>query len=124
MILGVGVDVTPISRMAAALSRNPERLAARLFTDQERAYCETRPLAAQHFAARFAAKEALLKALKAPPGLAWREIEVVRDADGAPSLKLNGEAAKAASAAGVVRLHLSLSHAGDTALAYVVAEGG
>jgi holo-[acyl-carrier protein] synthase len=123
MILGVGVDLAPIARMAAALARHPERLEARLFTDGERAYCRAHAHAAQHFAARFAAKEALLKALRVPPGLSWHELEVVCDAGGAPSLVLHGAAERAARAAGVTRLHLSLTHAGDSALAFVIAEG-
>ncbi len=122
MIIGVGVDLTPISRMAEAMARHPERLEARLFTDAERAYCRARAHAAQHFAARFAAKEATLKALGVPPGLSWHELEVVSDA-GAPRLVLRGEAARAQERAGVKRLHLSLSHAGDAAIAFVVAEG-
>jgi holo-[acyl-carrier protein] synthase len=123
MILGVGVDLTPVSRMAEAMERHPERLEARLFTDRERSYCRARANAAQHFAARFAAKEAVLKALRVPPGLSWHELEVVSDEKGAPRLELHGEAARAARASGVERLHLSITHADDQALAFVVAEG-
>jgi holo-[acyl-carrier protein] synthase len=123
MIVGIGVDLTPIGRMEQALARHPERLAARLFTARERAFCTARANAAQHFAARFAAKEAVLKALRVPPGLSWHELEVVSDEQGAPRLELSGQAARAAQAAGVRRLHLSLTHAGDQALAFVVAEG-
>ncbi len=122
MILGIGIDLTPVSRMAEAMARHPDRLEAKLFTDGERAYCRARADAAQHFAARFAAKEALLKALKVPPGLSWHELEVVCDEGGAPRLELHGEAARAASSAGVARLHLSITHAADQALAFVVAE--
>jgi holo-[acyl-carrier protein] synthase len=123
MIVGVGVDLTPISRMVDAMARHPERLEARLFTDAERAYCRARAHAAQHFAARFAAKEATLKALGVPAGLSWHEMEVVSHDDGAPRLALTGAAARACERAGVRRLHLSLSHAGDVAIAFVVAEG-
>jgi len=123
MILGVGVDLTPVERMAQAMARHPERLEARLFTARERAYCAARAHAAQHFAARFAAKEAVLKALRVPHGLSWHELEVVSDERGAPRLELTGEAARAMAAQGVRRLHLSLTHAGDQALAFVVAEG-
>jgi holo-[acyl-carrier protein] synthase len=122
MIVGVGVDLAPVSRMAQAMARYPDRLEARLFTDRERAFCRARANAAQHFAARFAAKEAVLKALKVPRGLTWHELEVVNDDNGAPRLELHGEAARAAQRAGVVRLHLSLTHAGDQAIAFVVAE--
>jgi holo-[acyl-carrier protein] synthase len=123
VILGIGVDLTPVSRMQRALDAHPERLEARLFTDGERAYCRARALAAQHFAARFAAKEALLKALKVPEGLRWHELEVVNDGDGAPRFRLTGNAAAAAAERGVRALHLSITHADDAAMAFVVAEG-
>ena len=122
MIVGVGVDLTPISRMQKAFDAHPERLEARLFTDAERAYCRARANSGQHFAARFAAKEALLKALGVPEGLRWHELEVVNDAGGAPSFRLTGNAAAAATRAGIRKLHLSLTHADDSAMAFVVAE--
>src|SRR5438105_6497991 len=112
MILGVGLDVTPIERMAATLARHGARIEERLFTEAERAYCTARGSPAQHFAARFAAKEAMLKALGAPPGLRWREMEVVAGANGAPTLRLHGAAARAAAARGVATVHVSLTHAG------------
>ena len=123
MILGIGVDLTPVSRMQRAFDAHPERLEARLFTDGERAYCRKKAHAAQHFAARFAAKEALLKALHVPEGLRWHELEVVNDGDGAPTFKLTGNAAAAATQLGVRKLHLSITHADDAAMAFVVAEG-
>jgi holo-[acyl-carrier protein] synthase len=123
MIVGVGVDLTPVSRIERAMAAHPERLEARLFTDGERAYCRARAHAGQHFAARFAAKEALLKALGVPEGLRWHELEVVANGDGAPAFRLSGNAAAAAARAGVRRLHLSLTHADDSAVAFVVAEG-
>ncbi len=121
MILGIGIDLCPISRMAQAISRHGGRFEARVFTAAERAYCNERGQPAQHFAARFAAKEALLKALLVPPGLSWHELEV-QSAGGAPRLVLSGEAARAAVRLGVDTLHLSLSHGGDMAAAVVVAE--
>jgi len=123
VIVGLGLDVIPISRIATMLERYGERLEARLFTDDERAYCRGRGVPAQHFAVRFAAKEALLKAMGAPPGLRWREIEVLSGPSGAPELRLTGAAAEAASARGAVRRHVSLTHAGDVAAAVVVLEG-
>jgi len=122
MIVGVGVDLTPVERMASAMARHPGRLEARLFTDDERAYCVARAEPAQHFAARFAAKEATLKALGVPEGLSWHEMEVRNDQGGAPRLVLTGEAERAATAKRISRLHLSLSHAGGQAIAMVVAE--
>ena len=122
MILGVGVDLTPVSRMEKAMAAHPERLEARLFTDGERAYCRAKASAAQHFAARFAAKEALLKALHVPEGLRWHELEVVNDGEGAPTFRLSGNAAAAAQKLGVNKVHLSITHADDSAMAFVVAE--
>jgi holo-[acyl-carrier protein] synthase len=122
VILGIGVDLTPVSRMQEAMARHPERLEKRLFTDGERAYCRARAQPMQHFAARFAAKEALLKALGVPDGLSWHELEVITDENGAPKWKLSGVAERAAAERHVARLHLSLSHAGDQAIAFVVAE--
>lgn len=122
MIVGLGLDVIPISRIAAMLARYGARLEQRLFTDDERAYCRGRGVPAQHFAVRFAAKEALLKAIGAPSGLRWREIEVLPGPGGAPELRLTGAAADAASARGAVHRHVSLTHAGDVAAAVVVLE--
>lgn len=122
MIVGVGIDLCQVSRMRSALSRHEGRFAARVFTEDERAYCEERADPAQHYAARFAAKEALLKALAVPPGLSWHEIEVQSQSGGAPRLLLRGEAARAAAGKSIARLHLSLTHSGDHAAAVVIAE--
>jgi holo-[acyl-carrier protein] synthase len=123
MIVGVGVDVAPIARMSGALLRHQGRLEAKLFTDGERAYCRGRAHPAQHYAVRFAAKEAAVKACASLRGQAWHAVEVVSSPGGAPQLVLHDEARAAALTSGVKRLHLSLSHAGDTAVAIVVAEG-
>jgi len=116
MILGIGVDVVDIARFGAALERTPA-LRERLFTESERG------LAVQSLAARFAAKEAVAKALGAPRWLSHLDAEVRRDANGRPSLTVTGEAAKVARELGVKRWHVSLSHAGGVAMAYVIAEG-
>ncbi len=123
MIRGIGVDLTPVARFQAVLARHPERLEARLFTERERAYCRRRAHAVEHLAARFAAKEAALKALGVPSGLSWHELEVVSLDGSAPRLELHGQASRAAALLGVVRVHLTLTHAGGQALAMVVAEG-
>jgi holo-[acyl-carrier protein] synthase len=122
MIRGVGVDLCPVSRVMRIMARHPGRFEERVFTRAERAYCESRGAPAQHFAARFAAKEAALKALGAPAGIGWHDLEVVAT-DGAPRLELHGPAAASAAGQGVRRAHLSLSHAGDAAIAFVVLEG-
>ncbi len=121
MIRGVGVDLCPVSRIARILERHPGRFEERVFTPAERSYCSSRGWPAQHFAARFAAKEAALKALGAPAGIGWHDLEVVSEG-GAPRLVLHGAAAAAAAGLGVRRAHLSLSHAGDAAIAFVVLE--
>ena len=115
MIIGVGIDVVGIDRFTTSLARTPS-LAARLFTERERA------LSAPSLAARFAAKEALAKALGAPRGLLWTDAEVVSGADGRPSLEVTGTVAAAARQAGVTHWHLSLSHDAGIATAIVVAE--
>jgi holo-[acyl-carrier protein] synthase len=115
LILGVGIDVVDLRRFEQSLSRTPGLL-DRLFTEAER------PLPPASLAARFAAKEALAKALGAPPGLAWHDAEVVTAADGRPSLVVSGTVAAAAERVGVTRWHLSLSHDGGTAVAMVIGE--
>ncbi len=121
MIIGIGVDVIEIHRIRAAVQnpRTGARFCARVFTDGERAYCARRHNAAESFAARFAAKEAVMKALGRACG--WREIEVVRTT-GPPVIRLHGRAAARAATLGVGRVWLSLSHAREVAIAYVVAE--
>jgi holo-[acyl-carrier protein] synthase len=116
MIIGVGVDVCDISRFAESLRRTPE-LGERLFTDAERGRTDA------SLAARFAAKEALAKALGGPAGLGWRDAEVVSAASGRPSLVLRGTVLAAATSLGVTSVHLSLSHDAGVATAFVVAEG-
>lgn len=122
MIVGVGVDVVRVQRFVQALERTP-MLAERLFTEDERLTAAGNPRSMDSMAARYAAKEAVAKALGAPPGLNWRDCEVVVDPDGRPWLTVTGTVAAAAVAAGVTRWHLSLSHDGGIASAMVVAEG-
>jgi len=116
VIVGVGIDVVEIARFERALSRT-EGLAGRLFTDGERT------LPPRSLAARFAAKEALAKALGAPRGLLWTDAEIVTHDGGRPSLQVYGTVAAAAGRLGVSRWHLSLSHDAGIASAVVVAEG-
>ena len=121
MIRGIGVDICPVSRMERILGRHGGRFEARVFTSGERSYCGARAVPSQHYAARFAAKEAALKALGAPPGIGWQDLEVVKEG-GAPRLCLHGRAQDTAAPMGIRRVHLSLSHAGDTAIAVVIVE--
>lgn len=115
MIVGVGVDVVEVRRFAVALERTPT-LAERLFTDAER----NRPV--ESLAARFAAKEAVAKVLGAPGGLSWHDAEIVTADNGRPSLRLTGAVADAGAAQGIRTWHVSLSHDGGIATAFVVAE--
>ena len=119
MIVGVGVDVMEIPRFAASLERRP-RLRERCFTEAERAYCDAKAFPPQHYAARFAAKEAVGKALGT--GMTrWRQCEVVRGR-GAPTISLTGIYAERAAALGIPRIHVSLTHGKDDAIAFAVAE--
>lgn len=122
MIVGVGLDLCLVSRMEKAITRSGGRFAARVFTSDERRYCESRAQPAQHFAARFAAKEAILKALGVPEGLSWHELEIAQRPSGGPQVVLHGVARQAALALGISVLHLSLTHQGDAACAVVIAE--
>ena len=116
MIVGVGIDVADIERFAASLERTPG-LRTRLFTPAERS------LPLHSLAARFAAKEALAKALGAPAGLDWQDAEVVNESSGRPRFGLRGTVAARANDLGVAAVHLSLSHDAGIASAVVVLEG-
>jgi holo-[acyl-carrier protein] synthase len=116
VIIGVGIDVVDVERFAASLARTP-RLVERLFTDAEQR------LPSASLAARFAAKEALAKALGAPVGLRWRDAEVNRGDDGRPHLTVTATVAARAGELGVRHMHLSLSHDAGIASAVVVVEG-
>lgn len=115
MIVGVGIDVVDVARFGDTLARTPG-LRVRLFTEAEREL----PLAS--LAARFAAKEALAKALGAPAGLHWTDAEVRTDAGGRPRLELGGTVAARATALGAKTFHVSLSHDAGIASAVVVVE--
>jgi holo-[acyl-carrier protein] synthase len=115
VIVGVGIDVCDVSRFADAVHRRPG-LVGRLFTPAE----AERPVASQ--AARFAAKEALAKALGAPAGLNWLDAEVLTDDRGRPSFRVTGTVAAQASALGVASIHVSLSHDAGIASAVVICE--
>ncbi|SCG34525.1 holo-ACP synthase [Micromonospora halophytica] len=121
MIVAVGIDVVLVDRFARAMVRTP-LLADRLFTEAERYTGSGNPRSTESMAARFAAKEAVAKALGAPGGLSWHDCEIVPDPDGRPWLTVSGTVADAATERGINRWHLSLSHDGGIASAMVVAE--
>ncbi len=121
MIIGTGVDIAEVKRIAAALKQ--PGFAVRIFTPAENAYCLARKKAPASFAARWAAKEAMAKALGTGIGrIGWREIEVVVDGNGKPGIILTGAAAGRAEELGVSRIHLSLSHSVEHAVAFVILE--
>ena len=122
MIVGIGIDVVSIPRFEALMQRQPAAL-ARLFNERETLLADGSPRPTSSLAARFAAKEAVAKALGAPAGLVWHDCEIVVDDAGRPSVQARGSVAAAAAAAGIERWHLSLTHDADVAIAQVVAEG-
>jgi holo-[acyl-carrier protein] synthase len=116
VIVGIGIDVVDVERFNRQLERTP-RLLERLFTEPEQA------LAPASLAARFAAKEAVAKALGAPVGLRWTDVTVHRADDGRPTLEITGTVQDRADRLGVTRMHVSLSHDAGIASAVVIAEG-
>lgn len=118
-IRGIGIDVVQITRMRDVIDRWDERFLRRVFTDGEIAYCRARRDPVPHFAARFAAKEAGLKALGTGlrMGIHWRELEVQRERGQAPTLVLRGRSYEIGVARGGGRMLLTLTHDGDYALA-------
>jgi holo-[acyl-carrier protein] synthase len=124
-ISGVGVDLVSIPRMRTTIERWQDRFVERVFTDDEITYCRSRRDPAPHFAARFAAKEAGFKALGTglQMGVRWRELEVRRERQQAPTLVLSGRARDIGLGRGGSRMLLSLTHEGDYALAQAILVG-
>ena len=120
-IIGVGLDATDIARIADVIDRHGDRFVRRIFTDGEIAYCMRRRGSAQHFAARFAAKEAAMKALGTghSRGVLWKDIEVVRHG-GPPQLRLTGGALRRFDALKARRTLLTITHADTLAMAQVL----
>jgi holo-[acyl-carrier protein] synthase len=125
MIAGTGIDLIEIERIQHSIDRFGERFLNRVYTAGEQAYCLRKRLAAESFAARFAAKEAGAKALGTgiSHGVNWLEIEVVREPSGRPTLRFHGRAAELAARMGVARAAVSLTHTKELAMASVVLEG-
>jgi holo-[acyl-carrier protein] synthase len=124
VVVGLGTDLIETRRVQESIDRFGERFLERIFTAGEIVYCTRKKNAAESFAARFAAKEAGAKALGTgiSRGVSWKEFEVRREASGRPTLHLSGRAAELAAAMGVRRVHLSLTHSRELAIAMVVAE--
>jgi len=124
MIVSIGIDIIEVARIREVLERTP-RFTERVFTMAERAYCDSRgAVAAQHYAARFAAKEAALKALKTGwrGGISWQDVEISSLESGAPVLTFHGETKKLFAASGATVAHLSISHTTQHAIAQVLLE--
>ena len=124
MIVGLGVDITEVDRIEAAIERRGRPLLERIFTPSEIVYCEKHRHRAERFAGRFAAKEAAMKALGTgwARGVRWVDIEVTREPSGKPTLKLSGAACAIATSLGVENIALTITHTGNTALALVIFE--
>jgi holo-[acyl-carrier protein] synthase len=124
VIFGVGIDLVEMERFKAAVARQGDRFLQKLFTPQERRYCEGRWNRIAHYTARFAAKEAVLKALGTgwSGGIRWTDVEVTRAGTGSVAVRLTGEAKKAAAKRKIRRLHLNITHAQTHAAAVAIAE--
>ena len=125
MIVGLGLDIAEIDRIEAALTRRGTAILQRLYTPAEISYCESHKNKFERYAGRFAAKEAAMKALGTGwrRGVRWRDIEVVREPSGKPTLHLVGAALAIADGLGVKNISLTITHSGNLALAEVIFEG-
>lgn len=125
MIVGTGVDLERVDRIRAAVDRHGRRFLERVFTPGEIAYVEARTRRAESYAARFAAKEAAMKALGTgwDHGVRWVDVEIVRQDQGRPVLRFHGKAAEIAAELGCRAVHVSLSHTSENAIAQVILEG-
>lgn len=124
MIVGLGLDIAEIDRIEAAITRHGAPILERLYTPAEVAYCESHRNKFERYAGRFAAKEAAMKALGTGwrRGVRWRDIEIVREPSGKPSLALKGAAKRIADGLGVKNISVTITHSGNLALAEVIFE--
>jgi len=125
MIVGTGIDIAEVPRISQAMERFGERFLLRIFTAGEMRYCDSKANRAERYAARFAAKEAAMKALGTGwnHGVRWRDCEVVRKPGGRPTLMFHGKAGEFAAKLGVKNISLSLTHTAEQAMASVILEG-
>ncbi len=124
MIVGLGLDIAEIDRIEAAITRHGAPILERLYTPAEVAYCESHRNNFERYAGRFAAKEAAMKALGTGwrRGVRWRDIEIIREPSGKPSLALRGAAKQIADGLGVKNISVTITHSGNLALAEVIFE--
>ena len=125
MILGTGVDLAEVPRIRAAIERHGDRFIERIYTAPEIAYVERKANRFERYAARFAAKEAGMKAIGTgwKRGVTWRDFEVVNLPSGRPTLRLHGVASEIAQQLGVRQIWLSLTHTAELGMAHVILEG-
>ena len=125
MIIAIGVDLVEIPRIEAVFTRRGDRFRKRVFTEGEISYCERRASKLASYAARFAAKEAVMKALGTgwSDGVGWKDIEVVSSPSGAPMIQLHRNALERMREIGATRVLVSLTHSGELAIAQIVLEG-
>jgi holo-[acyl-carrier protein] synthase len=124
MIVGTGIDITEVPRIADAIERYGERFLRRIYTENEISYCDSKANRIERYAARFAAKEAAMKALGTGwnHGVRWRDVEVCRKPGGRPTMAFHGKAAEIFIKLGAVHSALSLSHTAEQAIAQVILE--
>lgn len=124
MIVGTGIDIAEVPRVASAIARFGHRFLQRVYTESEICYCESKANRVERYAARFAAKEAAMKALGTGwnHGVRWRDVEVCRRPGGRPTIVFHGKAAEFAARIGAAHIALSLSHTAEQAIAQVILE--
>lgn len=124
-IIGIGADIIECLRIAQMIDRHGELFIRRVYTEHEIEYCSSKKAATQHYAGRWAAKEAVLKALGTGwvQGISWRDVEVRHKRGGAPTIALCGGAREVFERSGIARMHISISHCRSHAVAYAIAEG-
>jgi holo-[acyl-carrier protein] synthase len=124
-IIGIGTDIIECLRIAQMIDRHGELFIRRVYTEHEIAYCSDKKAATQHYAGRWAAKEAVLKALGTGwvQGISWRDVEVRHKRGGAPTIRLQGGARDVFERSGIKTMHISISHCRSHAVAYAIAEG-
>jgi holo-[acyl-carrier protein] synthase len=124
MIVGTGIDIAEVDRIAASIERFGRRFLQRVFTPEEIRYCESKANKAERYAGRFAAKEAAMKAIGTGwhRGVTWQDVEVTRVPSGRPTIAFHGKAAEFFRSLGAVRAHLSITHTKENAMAQVILE--
>ncbi|MBN2218010.1 MAG: holo-ACP synthase [Pirellulales bacterium] len=124
-VIGIGTDITECLRIAKMIDRHADLFISRVYTPREIHYCQTRKQSTEHFTGRWAAKEAVLKALGTGwrRGIAWRDIEVLNEPDGRPIVHIHGGLKRIVEQLGITRLQVSISHCHTHAIAMAIATG-